>query len=92
MINTALGYGVNGVMRYELAYQCALDMTTAKNKIGEKVLHNQTLTTAEIAILNQNFPPVVFQGNYPVTAQYVLPGKETVTSSVNFNIYNPIQQ
>jgi hypothetical protein len=92
MINIPSGYGISGVMRYELAYQCALDMTEAKNKIGEKFLHKQTLTAAEIAILNQNFPPVVFQGNYPVTANYTLPGRNTITSTVNFYIYNPINQ
>jgi hypothetical protein len=51
---------------------------------------NQSISAQEVAILNQDFPPVVFQGNYPITAQYVLPGKKIVTSTVNFNMYNPV--
>ena len=90
-INAPSGYGTIGVMRYELAYYCAVDMYNAKEQIGAKVVRNQNITAAETAVLNQDFPPVVFHGNYPVTATYILPGKNTVTSSVNFNMYNPIR-
>jgi hypothetical protein len=91
-INTSLGYGTNGLIRYELAYYCAQDLYTAKNNISARLLYEQTISTSEIAILNQDIPPVVFQGNYPITATYILPGRNIVTSSINMNMYNPINQ
>jgi hypothetical protein len=89
-LNVPSGYAANGVMRYELAYYCAKDLYTAKENTAMKFLGGQTISATETALLNQDFPPVVFQGNYPVKVSYSLPGRNIVTSSVGINIYNPI--
>jgi hypothetical protein len=89
-VNIASGYNADGIIKYSLSNYCSQDMYKAKEEISRKVLDNKSISSQERAILNQNFPPVVFKGNYPITASYTLPGKNIVTSTVNFNMYNPV--
>ncbi|MDR2474765.1 MAG: hypothetical protein LBD45_02800 [Bacteroidales bacterium] len=89
-LNTPMGYGTTGILCYSLAKHCAEDLFTAKNEIGRRALKGGSLSAAEIAILNRDYPPVVFKGNYPVKASYTLPGRNTVSSEVIFTMYNPV--
>ncbi|MDR0505616.1 MAG: hypothetical protein LBH32_02200 [Dysgonamonadaceae bacterium] len=88
-LNTPTGYSSDAVFCYALPYYCARDMYAAKVRISQK--SPNLITADELAILNQNHPPIVFQGNYPVKASYILPGKNIVTSNVDFNMYNPVK-
>jgi hypothetical protein len=83
-------YETAGVMKYQLANYCAQDLQIAKTEIGKKIINKQSISGQEEMIVNLDLPPVVFGGNYPVTASYILPGKNIITSNVAFNMYNPI--
>jgi hypothetical protein len=86
---TASGYNTQGIFRYAVPYRCARDFFAAKGNIAKRAISGQ-ITQQEAALLNTDYPPVVFQGDYPVSASYVLPGKGTVTSTVNMTMYNPV--
>jgi hypothetical protein len=90
-INIASGYGTAGVLKYNLANYCAQDLCKIKEYIAQKVCKGQNISAAETAILNQDHPPMVFRGDYPVAASYVLPGRNIVTSNVTINMYNPVE-
>jgi hypothetical protein len=90
-VNVVSGYGTEGVMKYHLSNYCAQDMYKAKENIGRRFMNGQNITAQEKTILDRDFPPEVFKGNYPVSASYILPGKNITTSTVSINIYNPIE-
>ncbi|MDR1740035.1 MAG: hypothetical protein LBR45_04690, partial [Bacteroidales bacterium] len=91
-VNVISGYGsIIGAMRYQLPNFCAKDLHQVKNDISRRIAEGISVSAEEREILKQDFPPVVFRGNYPVTASYILPGKNTVTSNITVNIYNPVE-
>jgi len=91
LINVASGYGIGteGIFRYSIPYWCARDFFATKSNIAQKALRGQ-ITQQEARLLETDFPPVVFKGDYPVNVSYVLPGKEIKTSTVNMTMYNPV--
>ena len=89
-INVASGYKTQGIFRYALPYWCARDFFTAKSNIAQKALHGQ-ISQNETTLLDTNYPPVVFKGDYPLHVSYVLPGKGSTTSTVKITMYNPVE-
>jgi len=71
-----------------LSYWCARDFYYIRVELAKK--GNNALTNAEAAILIANAPPIVSFGSYPVRARYVLPGKEIVTSTAEFEMFYPV--
>ncbi|MDR0798525.1 MAG: hypothetical protein LBN18_02025 [Dysgonamonadaceae bacterium] len=88
-MNSASGYDTQGIIRYALSPVCYQDLRTAQTNIARRALTG-TINQTETSILATSFPPTVFQGNYPVTVSYLLPGKKTVSSSFNLTMYNPM--
>ena len=88
--NLSSGYNTEGIIRYELSPACYRDLQNAKTNIAMRTL-NRNMTQDETTILATSFPPTVFKGNYPVTVSYTLPGKKIATTTMSFNIYNPVE-
>jgi len=89
-VSAASGYNTQGIFRYAIPYWCARDFFAAKENIAQRALKGQ-ITQQEAELLATNFPPVVFKGDYPVNASYVLPGKKITTSTVGMTMYNPVE-
>ena len=85
---TPTGYGFLSSINYTLSYWCARDFYYIRVELAKK--GNNALTNAEAAILIANAPPIVSFGSYPVRARYVLPGKEIVTSTAEFEMFYPV--
>lgn len=79
-----------GIFTYSLPYWFSRDLFLIKTKLANKAAQGENLSQVELAILTTDHPPVVTQGDYPVSVRYVLPGKNIVTSTVNIVMYNPI--
>jgi len=90
-INSTSGYNTQGIFRYAIPHRSALDFIEVKKTIAQKKLLNGSITQQEVDLLAQNYPPVVFKGDYPVSVSYVLPGKETTTSTVSLIMFNPLE-
>ncbi|MDR1527834.1 MAG: hypothetical protein LBS46_09255 [Dysgonamonadaceae bacterium] len=91
-INRAFGFGTSGnqgVFSYVLPYWCSRDFFAVKENIARKNLGGQ-VTSQELHLLNTDYPPVVFKGDYPVSVSYVLPGRNITTSTVDITMYNPV--
>ena len=78
-----------GLLSYNIPYWCARDFLATKEDIAKQARSGE-ITREQENLLNTDFPPVVFKGNYPVKASYTLPGKKAVTTSVNVMMYNPV--
>lgn len=91
-IKTGVPIGIypNGIFTYSLPYWCSRDFFLIKNQIAIKVTQNKPLSSTESDILKTDFPPTVVKGSYPVKVNYVLPGKNIVTTTVEIEMYNPI--
>jgi hypothetical protein len=89
-IDTGFGFNTQGIFRYALPYWCARDFFAAKDDIARRAVFGQ-VTQQETGLLNTDYPPVVLKGDYPVNVSYVLPGKETITSTVSMVMYNPVE-
>jgi len=74
---------------YSIPFWSSRDFYAIQRKIAVESLNRQ-LTVHEQYLLNRNLPPVVFRGDYPVRVSYVLPGRETVTSTVDITVFNPV--
>jgi hypothetical protein len=89
-VGTASGFNTQGIFRYALPYWCARDFFAVKDDIAKRALRGQ-ISQQEVNLMDTNFPPVVFKGDYPVNVSYVLPGREITTSTVNITMYNPVE-
>jgi len=88
----AIGFAARGEewsIIYSLPFWCARDFYAVRRDIAIEAVNRQ-LTAHEQYLLNRNFPPVVFRGNYPVRVSYVLPGREITTSTVDITVFNPV--
>jgi len=88
-VNSTSGYNTQGIFRYAIPYGCSRDFFEAKKIIAKK--SSGSITQQEKDLLAQDYPPVVFKGDYPVSVSYVLPGKEITTSTVSMTMYNPLE-
>ncbi len=87
---SSLGTFAFGIFKYSLPYWCSRDFYIIKCQIANKVSHGKSLTKEETTILATDFPSIVKKGEYPVKVSYVLPGKNITTSTVDIEMYNPI--
>jgi hypothetical protein len=85
----ASGFRTEGIFRYALPYSCFHDFLAVKESIARRALRGQ-ISQEEADLLNTDFPPVVLQGDYPVTVSYVLPGGNATSSTVSITMYNPV--
>ena len=89
-IGSTFGYEGQGIFQYSIPYWCAQDFYAIRNDIAKKRVASGNITQQGTDLLSVDFPPVVFQGDYPVDVNYVLPGKGTVTSTARMTMYNPL--
>jgi hypothetical protein len=79
-----------GNFTYSLPYYCARDFWFIKEEIAKKVTAGKSISSHEAEILARDFPPVVEKGSYPLKIMYVLPGKNIATSTIDIEMYNPV--
>ncbi|MDR1155357.1 MAG: hypothetical protein LBL04_11675 [Bacteroidales bacterium] len=88
---TSSGYAFQSVFTYTLPYWCSRDFYHIKTQLAEKSRRGGGITASEAALLAQDYPQMVQLGSYPIKVRYVLPGKETVTSVVDIEMYCPVK-
>ena len=86
-IQTGIPEGINehGMITYNVIFQCHEDINEAKTIISAKHDRGVHLTSNEEKILNYSKPESYSNGNYPFIVSYCLPGKGTITSTINKN-------
>lgn len=81
---------VKGVFHYALVVYMHHDYLDLTTQAANYMLGKSGTSYPRLATLLSNPFPVIKKGNYPVLVRYVLPGKNTSTSTHVQNINNPI--
>ncbi|MBR6278385.1 MAG: hypothetical protein IKR41_06470 [Bacteroidales bacterium] len=78
----ATGIYPHGMITYNVIFECDEDLRKAKTLISNKKL-SRDLSKKEQEILNNDYPQSYTKGDYPYKISYRLPGKGTITSTIN---------
>ena len=79
----ATGIYPHGMITYNVIFECDEDLRIAKTLISNKEKFGTGLNKTELEILNNDFPQSYTKGEYPYKISYRLPGKGTITSTIN---------
>ena len=79
----ATGIYPHGMITYNVIFECDEDLRIAKTLISNKEKFGTGLTKTELEILKNDFPQSYTKGEYPYKISYRLPGKGTITSTIN---------
>ena len=79
----ATGIYPHGMITYNVIFECDEDLRIAKTLISNKEKFGTGLNKTELEILKNDFPQSYTKGEYPYKISYRLPGKGTITSTIN---------
>ena len=79
----ATGIYPHGMITYNVIFECDEDLRIAKTLISNKQKFGTGLNKTEQEILKNDFPQSYTKGEYPYKISYRLPGKGTITSTIN---------
>ncbi len=79
-----------GFFEYQLAYYMYYDYVSLKNQAAN-YLYSQSSNNSVLTRLAESTFPTIEQGDYYMDIHYVLPGRNSITSTHRHKIYNPIE-
>jgi hypothetical protein len=71
------------MITYNVIFECDEDLRIAKTLISNKEKFGTGLNKTELEILKNDFPQSYTKGAYPYKISYRLPGKGTITSTID---------